>query len=254
MPISCHPALLTFLDRLLLRSALSEKEQQAVLKLPSKEQSFKARRDVVLPGDAVNTICIVASGVVGRFEQTRDGSRQTTAFYILGDACDLHSLVAPIAGSGITALSDCVILRISHEDLWAATDRYPNLAIALWRDTIVDASILAQWVVNVGRRDAQARVAHLFCEMGMRAEHAGLGLRERYDLPVTQVRIAESLGLTPVHVNRMLQGLRDAGAVSMKNSVVEVHDWKLLASIADFVPTFLLYPEPTYAPKLRHSA
>jgi CRP-like cAMP-binding protein len=174
MTVSRHPGLLAFLDRLLLRSALSEEERQAVLNLPSKEQQVRARRDVVLPGEAVNAICLVASGIMGRFDQMRDGRRQTTAFYISGDACDLPSVVAPVTGWGITALSDCVVLRIAHDELRAVALRYPNLAMAFWRDTTFDASVLAKWVANVGRKNAQARLAHLLCEMGMRVEHAGV--------------------------------------------------------------------------------
>lgn len=243
MSASNHAALAGFLKRLLMRSHLSADEQDAVLSLKSQAFQVAARRDLVFPGQTVEYSCLVGDGLVGRFDQMRDGRRQITAFHIAGDMCDLHSVVAPTTGWGITALSTCLVYHVAHDDLRRAATSHPNLAMAFWRDTTVDASILAKWVANVGRKDAQSRIAHLMCEMGVRMERAGLASHVSYPLPVNQEQIGDAMGLTSVHVNRTLQSLKRSGAVSFQKHHVEIHDWDELVSIADFVPTFMLFDE-----------
>lgn len=240
---SNHAALSAFLKRLLLRSRLSTEEQDAVLSLPSHAFQVEARRDVVLPGRIVQDCYLVAEGLVGRFALMQDGTRQITALHIAGDVCDLHSVVAPMTGCGITALSTAVICYVPHVNLRNAAATYPNLAMAFWRDTAVDGSILAKWVANLGGKDARARMAHLLCEMGMRMERAGLGARDCYSFPLSQAQIGEATSLTAVHVNRTLQTLRAEGAVTMHKWTVTIHDWDLLTRIAEFIPTFMLFEE-----------
>lgn len=238
-----HAALSGFLNRLLLRSQLSAEEQDAILSLPSHALRVGSRRDIVLPGQAVEHCCLVVDGLAGRFDLMRDGSRQISAFHIAGDMCDLHSVVAPITGWGITALSTALICHVPHEDLRNIALAYPNLATAFWRDTAADGSILAKWVANLGQKDARARMAHLLCEMGMRMERAGLSARDCYSFPLNQEQIGDATGLTAVHVNRTLQTLRAEGAVTMHKPTVIIHDWDLLTRIAEFIPTFMLFEE-----------
>src|SRR3546814_15681575 len=90
---------------------------------------------------------------------------------------------------------------------------------------LVDASIIAQWVVSLGRRDATARTAHLLCEMALRLECAGQGSREAFELKATQAHIADALGLTPVHMNRVVRGLRLQGVLSWTGRPLRVLDW-----------------------------
>src|SRR4029079_4809455 len=99
------------------RSALSEQEQQAILGLNSRTLEVRARVDLVSPGQHVEYACLVGSGLVARFDQMRNGLRQLTAFYIPGDMCDLHSVVAPTAAWGITALTEATILQVPHAAL-----------------------------------------------------------------------------------------------------------------------------------------
>ena len=117
---------------------------------------------------------------------------------------------------------------------------HPSVALAFWRDTTLDASLLAKGIANIGRKDARARVAHLFCEMGRRMEEARLGSCTRYHFPMTQEQIGDVMGLTPVHVNRVLKVLREEGAVTFRSEMVSIHDLAHLQSIAEFDPTFLL--------------
>ncbi len=135
-----------FLRRLVLRSPLSAEEQRAVMHLSGQRRVIDTRRDIVTPGRNVEHACLVVTGLAGRFDLDTEGRRQITAFYLPGDMCDLHSLPSPHTGWGICALVPMTILRIPHAQLRALVSRYNTLALALWRDSVVDASILAKWL------------------------------------------------------------------------------------------------------------
>ena len=240
MTKASHPALERFTARLLSRSSLSDDEQAAILNLRGRAVQVANHRDIIVPGETTSSACLVVDGLVARFDQMADGSRQLTSLYIAGDMCDLHSVVSPTAGWGFQAVTNTTVMRILHSDLHELAVRHPAIAFAFWRDAVVDASVLAKWVGNVGRRDARSRLAHLFCELGLRMEAAGLGSRTDFPLPMTQTYLADALGLTPVHVNRMLQTLRHDGLVSTENRRVRVERWSELAHVAEFDPQFLL--------------
>src|SRR3954469_523591 len=137
--MSTDAALQKFLSRVLSRSALSSEEQRAILSLNCRASQFPARIDIVSPDERVDYACLVGSGVVGRFDQMRNGQRQTTAFYIAGDMCDLHSVVAPTAAWGLAALSAATILHVPHSELRELVLTYPRVALAFWRDATADA-------------------------------------------------------------------------------------------------------------------
>ena len=238
--MSANHALEKFVQRLLTRSTLSEEEHRAILGLHCRVLPVRARIDLVSPGQHVDYACLVGGGLAARFDQMRNGQRQLTAFYIQGDMCDLHSVVAPTAAWGITALTEATILQVPHAALCRVIDEFPNVALAFWRDGTADASIIAKWVGNLGRQDARARLAHLLCEFGMRMEQAGLGTRNSFELRITQEQMADALGLTPVHVNRTLQRLRAEGLVVYQAQRIEVNDWNALVDAAEFDPSYLL--------------
>ena len=244
-PTSQGP-LLRFLQRVLQRSNLTPEEQRALLALSGKPEKYAAHEDIVSPGEHVDGACLVARGLAGRFDQMLDGRRQVTSFYIPGDMCDLHSVVAPKASWSITAVSPVTVFRIPHRELRDLCARYPAVAMAFWRDGTVDSSIFAKWVGNLGRKNAKAKVAHIFCEMGLRMEAAGLGSRTSFQLNATQERLADAAGMTAVHVNRMLQEIRGEGVLTFQSGHVEVLDWNALTSIAEFDPAYLMLDVPPH--------
>jgi CRP-like cAMP-binding protein len=241
-----HSPISRFLDRLLLRSALTPDEQRAILSLVGETQRVAARRDIVSPDEVVTSACLVARGLVARYDQMLDGRRQITSFYIPGDMCDLHSVVAPKASWSITAVSPATIIRISHNELRELCIRSPAIGLAFWRDGTADASVFAKWVGNLGRKNAKARIAHVMCEMGMRTEAAGLGTRTSFELRATQEQLGEATGLTPVHVNRTLQEIRGQGLLTFRNGQVEISDWDALTSLAEFCPDYLMLEGPPH--------
>ena len=235
-----RPNLQRFLDRLNSRSILTSEEQQAVLDLPGQAEQVRANEDFVSLGERVDHSCLMVAGIVGRFDQNGEGIRQITAMHLPGDMCDLYSVVQPVPTSALQALSVATILRIPHTAIRSVAAHYPAVAEALWRDCMVDASILCEWVVNVGRRDARMRIAHLLCEMANRLGAMTSGMDDIvFDLPVTQTQLADATALTPVHVNRTLQALRAQGLVNWHQRVVRLPRLQALKEVAEFDSDYL---------------
>ena len=236
-----RPDLQRFLNRLTGRSVLTERERQAVLNLPCHVVQTQPNADIVRLGEPVGHVSLVVAGLLGRFGQGTDGERQITMIHIPGEIADLPSVVQPLPTSALQALSAARVLHIPHASIREAAARYPALAEALWRDCVVDAAILAEWVLNVGRRSARERVAHLFCEMAIRTVGAKRGeLDILFDFPITQAKLADATGLTGVHVNRMLQSLRGDGLVEWCNrGQVLIPDWDKLVVAGEFDPAYL---------------
>lgn len=228
-----------FLERLTSRSVLSEEEQRQILALPSYAKQVHSNYDFVRLGETVDHACFVVAGIIGRFDETIDGKRQITAMHIPGDMTDLHSVVQPTCTSALQALSVATILCVPHKALRFAAARYPAIAEALWRDCAIDARILAEWVVNVGRRSAVMRIAHLLCEIAVRLGAAPSDREIVYPFAVTQVQLGDATALTPVHVNRSLKRLRDDGIVDVCGRTVRIPIWDDLVEVADFDPNYL---------------
>lgn len=234
-----QPDLQPFLNRLTRRSVLSATEQQAILNLPTHAAQVRANHDFVRLGEVVSHACVIVDGIAGRFGQNADGERQITALHIAGDAADLHSVVQPKSASALQALSTVTLVRVPHQALRAIAGQYPAIAEAFWRDCVVDASVISQWVVNVGRRDAKVRIAHLLCEMAVRYQIDVQSDAILFEFPLTQVHIADATGLTSVHVNRTLMSLRDDGVVFLAQRMVHILDWAGLARLGEFDAGYL---------------
>ena len=237
-----HADLQHFLDRLLLRSALSQEERDAILDLPGEMKLVRANLDIVQEGEVVDHACLVVEGLLGRFQDLSDGRREITALHIPGDMPDLLAVPLPRVPFGITAICASKIIRVRRSALLEAATHHAGIAVAFMRDAAVDASILSTWVTNTGRRSAIERVAHLLCEMNVRLHAIGRGAANRFTMPCTQVHLADATGLTSVHVNRTLQTLKRRGLVSVSGHTFEILDWDVLKQIADFQPSYLHRP------------
>jgi len=231
--------LTTFLARLTRRSRLSEEEQQAILNLPSHAEQVGERSELLRPGQRVDHATLVGRGIVARYDQMASGKRQIVNLNYRGDMCDLQSVVCPVAGWGLQAITTSLVISVAHADLRELAIRYPAIALAFWRDTTVDGSIIAKWAANLGRKSALQRLAHFYCETGIRLHDAGCGERDSYDLDVTQDTLADLAGLTTVHINRTLQQLRGDGLIETAGRV-RIPDWGRLCSAGEFDPTYLL--------------
>lgn len=157
----------------------------------------------------------------------------------------------PKGRSALQALTVTTIIRVPHYDLRRVAARHPAIAEAFWRDCSLDAAILSQWVVNVGRRDAKTRLAHLFCEMATRYKAASESVEVAFHFPVTQPQLADATGLTAVHVNRTLRALREDRLVSFVAGEVRIIDWPRLVAMGEFDPEYLqVNVQPAERPRI----
>lgn len=232
-------ALEIFIQRLSAHSRLGSEEQDALLRLPVTLMRYPAHVDIVRQGTITDHACLVSEGLVGRYGQTADGKRQFLSLHLPGEMVDLPSVVAPQATSAINALAPSTVMKVPHAALREASDRYPAIAAAFWRDCVLDAAIVAQWLLNVGRRDARARTAHLVCELAVRSRNVSAAARDQFSLPITQEQMGDALGLTPVHVNRILKGLREEGLMTLARGRVVIEDWRGLTTAAEFDGAYL---------------
>jgi len=240
MTFATTSPMLPFVQKLESRTALSSEERQAILVLPFTPEHVRPNRDFVLKGELIRHCSFVLEGVVGAFEQNRQGERQIVAVYINGDMIDLHGVVMPDAMSALQALAPTTVLKVSHSALDELVDRYPNIAEAFWRECSADAGILREWIVNIGRRDARSRMAHFFCELACRWQRQMPVDGTRIPYSITQQQLAEILSMTPVHINRTMQGLRKDGLIdTLDRSVMRFLDWKRLTAICDFDAEYL---------------
>lgn len=239
MPSASRSAAQLVIARMSSVFPLSTAEEAALLDLPLQLADIRADQDIVREGDRPTQCFSLSQGFTCTYKFTGEGRRQIMAFHLPGDMPDLQSLHLPALDVSIAAITPCRIAYIQHDAVRDLCDRFPRIGSALWRETLIDGAIFREWIVNVGRRDAPGRMAHLLCELFMRLRAVGLAEGDSIALPFTQAVMADALGLSTVHVNRTLQELRKAGLVSWKGETLIVRDWKGLQREADFDPAYL---------------
>ena len=218
---------------------LGEAERAAVLNLPHSIRSLPARHDIVRFGDQPSQCCLVLQGWVSRYAALSEGGRQILSFYVAGDMPDLQSLHLHRMDHHIASLTSCTIAFIAHDALHRVFRRYPSLTGAMWRETLIDAAHYRERITSLGRRQALGRVAHLFCELYLRQRAVGLASGLRCPMAPKQAEMADALGLTSVHLNRVLRTLRTRRLVSLSGGTLTIEDWDELVAVAEFDPTFL---------------
>lgn len=241
MNASRNPAASPLIRKLERLTDLSDDEKQALTMLPLTVRALEADQDIVRDKDRPSQCCLLLEGFACRYKLLDDGRRQILSFHIPGDIPDLRSLHLPVMDHSIGTLVPCQVAFIPHQSLHDLLLHHPRLAQAFWRDTLIDAAIFCEWMVGLGRRRAQVRVAHLLCELLVRLRAVGLTDDHAYKLPVTQAEIADALGLTGVHVNRNLQELRGKRLITLRGRALSVQDWEGLQRVGEFDPTYL-YP------------
>lgn len=218
---------------------LTDDERQALKNLPMQLAVSKANQDLVREGDRPSRSCLILSGFTATYKITAGGKRQIMTFGIVGDIPDLHSLHLKVLDSSIGTLTECRVGFITHEDLCDLCTRYPRIAAAFWRETLIEAAIFREWVANVGRREAYTRMAHVLCELLVRLRAAGLVEDHSCNLPITQGEFGDAMGITGVHVNRVLQQMRTDGLIETKGTRLTIPDWDRLKQVGEFDPTYL---------------
>ena len=239
MLVSASPPLVALTKRLAARFPLERQEREALLDLPAAIARVPANRQIVAANDAIEHAYYVLDGLVGQARHTRRGDQQITALYLPGETACLEAILPGGAATPLTALAPSALLVIPVEALRRAERRYPELARAFWGECQCQARISAEWLVNIGRRRAMARTAHLFCELACRSDGQHHSPRTRFPLPARQSHLADVLALTSVHLNRTLRMLREEKLASLQARELHIHDWNRLTALADFDPSYL---------------
>lgn len=218
---------------------LTADDEAAVLALPFKARNLEAQSYTMREGDRPEKCAVLVSGYAFRHKLTGEGSRQILSIHIPGEALDFQNLFLGESDHNVQMLTRGEVLEVpSHAIEQIVLDR-PNVGRAILINTLVDASIFREWVLNVGRRDARSRIAHLLCEFAFRIAAQGLARTGDYELPMTQEQLADATGLTAVHVNRVLKGLEADGLIERTRRIVSFPNWQHLREVGDFNTRYL---------------
>jgi len=220
-------------------ATLSNEERQAIESLPVRINVLNARQDIVRDGDKPSHCCLVLEGWTCRYKLLSEGKRQIFSFNVPGDIPDLQSLHVDTMDHSLATVTKATVSFIPHESMRELAARFPGIASIFWRDTLIDAGIFREWMVGMGRRSAFERIAHLFGEMYLKLQAVGLAGDYRCPMPVTQVDIADALGLTSVHVNRVLKEMRARSLVTLRSNTLVIEAWDELLRLSEFDPTYL---------------
>ncbi len=221
------------------RDRLSDEEKRVLDSAIDRVKNFPADEDIVQEGDRPGESCLILEGYACRYTLLADGRRQITAIHVPGDFIDLHSFPLKVMDHSVGTMTPCRVALVPHDHLRSITEKYPHLTRLLWLSTLIDAAIHREWMTGMGRRSAVGQMAHLLCELYLRLKSVGLATGFSYWLPITQAEMGDALGLSSVHVNRVVQELRAAGIITWRDETLIIDDWDRLAHIAEFDPGYL---------------
>ncbi len=233
------PNLAPLADKLGLWRAFDTAHHTAILALPHVIRTLRGGEFIVREDDRPRHSCLLLAGFAIRHKVAGNGARQIFAIHLPGDLIDLHQSMPPRADHNVQALSNVEIAFIPIEAIRDLAERHSAISQAMWFETLIDAATLREWMLNIGRRDARTRTAHLLCELAIRLRAAGLGERDHFQLPMTQEQMADALALTNVHVSRMLALLAAGGLIERHNRRLTILDFDRLATVGDFDPRYL---------------
>lgn len=237
LTLSHPPAFL--LRRLDAHAPLSPDDRRAVLDLPWQTRTLEPAAYIVREGEPPQNCAILLDGFVFRQKLTHDGDRQIVALHIPGDPLDFHMLFLDFADHNVQALTRTTIATVARGPVQALIAERPAFAHAVIVNLLVDASIAREWLLNIGRRNARGRLAHLLCEFACRMDALGPQGLDGYELPMTQEQLGDALGLTAVHVNRTLKALAAEGVIERQGRRVAFKSWDAIRAIADFSALYL---------------
>lgn len=219
--------------------SLSEVELNVLKRLHLRRRSIAAGGDLVHQGQSNQAAYILAAGWVCSYKIQPDGTRQIVDFQIPGDFLGLRSVLLRTSDHSFEPITDIQAAEVFAGDLLKAFEDTPRLAAAILWAASRDEAMVVEHLVGVGRRDADARMAHFLLELGERMTLVGMGSKAGYACPLTQYHLADALGLSSVHVNRVLRRLRELGLVTFREGKVTFDNYDGLLSFSGFDPVYL---------------
>lgn len=228
-----------FIDKLAKFADLLPETRTALANATADVRDVAARRDLIREGDRPGPVLVMMEGWAFRYKVLPNGSRQITAFLMPGDACDLHVSLLGEMDHSIQAVTRARVARIGRVEMDALMTGHADFARAMYVAQLVDEGTLRAWIVSLGRRSSTERAAHLLLELFARAVSVGLGDRNQMEFPLSQAVLADALGMTSVHVNRVLQTLRLSGAVELQRGVLRIVNPVALTRLSGFDDNYL---------------
>ena len=225
-----------FVQKLKNLADLSAGDVAALETATAHPRDFAARQDLIREGDRPGPVFVVLEGWACRYKILPSGARQITAFLMPGDACDLHVGILAEMDHSLQAITKARVALIQGNEMRAMMEAHPRIAQAMYMAQLIDEGTLRAWIVSMGRRSSAERVAHLMCELHLRSQATN---GDEVALPISQIVLADALGMTPVHVNRILRELRLAGAMTLQRGSLTVMDPVKLIQIAGFDENYL---------------
>ncbi|MCB4803839.1 Crp/Fnr family transcriptional regulator [Methylobacterium brachiatum] len=218
---------------------LTSADREALRGFASRVRQVGARTDLIRENDVPGNVHLILSGYACRYKVLADGQRQIMAYFVPGDFCDLNVFILDQMDHNIGTVSACQVVEIPRQAIEEITARHPRVMRALMWCALVDEAVLREWLVNLGSRPADQRIAHLFCELLLRLEAVGHVNDNSYLFPFTQTDIADTMGLSDVHVNRTIKELRRLDLITLKSRVLTVLDVEQLKTYCGFNPNYL---------------
>lgn len=223
-----------------LHHSLPVADREALLSLTCKPRWLEAGTYTVREGDQPRNCTVLLSGFAFRHKVTGDGERQIIAIHVPGEALDFQNLFLEISDHNVQMLTRGRVVDVPIAVFQELAMSRPEIGRAILLSTLIEASILREWVLNIGRRDSRSRLAHLLCEFALRLERIGYARPDHgYELPMTQEQLADATGLTPVHVNRVLKSLEAEGLILRHRRNISFPDWRRLREVGDFNQRYL---------------
>jgi CRP-like cAMP-binding protein len=207
-------------------------ETECLVQLQSNPLHIKSGTELVHEGQAGHKAFIVHSGWARCYKHLPEGGRQIISFPLPGDVVGLGSILSPTSDQSCSVLTDAVVSSVDAKNMVGLFDKFPRLAAAILWAASRDGAKIIDRLVDVGRRSAVERVAHFVLELGERLQLVGLASEDEYECPLTQYDLADALGLSPIHVNRVLRRLREQELLTMKSRRVIVHNRARLKKLA----------------------
>ena len=224
--------------KLELFGGLSDADKSLLAGITERSRSVPAATSIIREGDVPSDVHLVLEGLACRSKMLKGGARHIFAYLIPGDLCDPNIFILKRMDHTIETLAPSKMVNIPRARVLELMDR-PAIARALWWATLVDEATLREWLVNLGQRDALHSIAHLFCEMHLRMQSIGLTDGDSFHLPITQAVLGDTMGLSPVHVNRALQNLRSTDLITFKAGELVINDVTRLQALCEFNPNYL---------------
>lgn len=228
-----------FIQKLKRYALLTERDVALLDRLCAQTRDVPGRRDLVREGDKPGPFLIFMSGWGCRYKLVPNGQRQVVALLMPGDSCDIHADALVEMDHTISVITPATIATISRAEMDDVIKHHPHIVQALYVSQLVDEGTTRAWIVSMGRRSSIERVAHLMCELYLRAQNVGLTTDHTMLLPLTQTLLADCLGMTAVHINRVLRDLREVGAMEISRGSLRITNPDQLVRIAGFDENYL---------------